>query len=576
MYKEFFGLKDNPFDLTPDSHFLFPSKKHQEALAHLTYGIEARKGFILITGEVGAGKTTLCRALLSRVNENVEVAFVLNSYLNAFEILQTINQDLGIHTKAQSKKELIDELNEFLLRQKQQNKNVVVLIDECQNLPFETLEQLRMLSNLETEKEKLLQIIMVGQPELLDILGSPELRQLNQRITVRYHLYPLDYNESVEYIYHRLRIAGAQEDAVEFTESALKMIYKFSRGVPRIINVVCDNALLAAYVSETKKISPGLVKKAIREIKGKKPLKDLENQFMSTNFSLKRVIRYSFVGLVILFIFFAFYNYNELKYSLGTYSETMEDSRRLYQSALDRLREEAIRVKTLAEVTREQPVTVVSSDQPVRVIQQPVVPKPVNPSMKSLSVLFSLWGVDEELAASIKERYQHDLKLDFEEIALSAGLSAVVSWAELDTLVKFGLPVLLEVTDTKYIRKYVLLKSIDNGTAHIVDETGEKDYSLNFVKQVFIGKAIIFVNDIVNDDEIFYKTTSGRIVTEIQKQLRDTGYYSGEINGIYTDDVVRAVKEFQKQKGLNPDGIVDVNTRLALIGAQKNKTKPGL
>ncbi|MEW6534973.1 MAG: AAA family ATPase [Candidatus Auribacterota bacterium] len=576
MYKEYFGLKDNPFDLTPDSHFLFPSKKHQEALAHLTYGIEARKGFILITGEVGAGKTTLCRALLSRVNENVEVAFVLNSYLNAFEILQTINQDLGIHTKAQSKKELIDELNEFLLRQKQQNKNVVVLIDECQNLPFETLEQLRMLSNLETEKEKLLQIIMVGQPELLDILGSPELRQLNQRITVRYHLYPLDFNETVEYIYHRLRIAGAQEDAVEFSESSLKMIYKFSHGVPRIINVVCDNALLAAYVAETKKVSPGLVKKAIREIKGKKPLKDIENQFMSTNFSLKRVIRYSFVGLVFLFIFFAFYNYKELKYSIGTYSETMEDSRRLYQTALDRLREEAIRMKALTELSREQAVVDVQQGQPVRIVQQPAPPRPVNPSMKPLTTLLSLWDVDEELISSINERYQHELKLDYEEFALSAGLSAVVSWAELETLDKFGLPVLLEVTDKKYIRKYVLLQKIEEGTAHIVDESGEKAFSLSFLKRVFIGKAIVFVNDIVNDDEIFYKTTTGRIVSEIQKQLRDIGYYSGDINGEYTDEVVTAVKEFQKKKGLNPDGIVDVNTRLALIGAQKNENKQGL
>ncbi len=566
MYKEYFGLKENPFDLTPDSSFLYPSKKHQEALAHLTYGIEARKGFILITGEVGAGKTTLCRALLSRVDSNIEVAFVLNSYLNAFEILQAINEDLGIKTKARSKKELVDELNEFLLEQKQKKRNVVVLIDECQNLPFETLEQLRMLSNLETEKEKLIQIIMVGQPELQDILNTPELRQLNQRITVRYHLYPLDYNEMVNYIYHRLKIAGS-DGSIVFTEKSLKAIYKYSTGVPRIINVVCDNALLAAYVSESKKITLPLVKKSIGEIKGKKPLKDIESKFLSWSFSLKRVFKAVFVGVICLMTVVSFLYFNDIKDSITAYSETVVNARKLYQTAVNRLREEKVRIDTIRSIEKSRPTRSVTHSVPKQTL---------NPSIEAAGALLAMWKVNSELVTAINDKYKFEKKLDFEQIALDAGLSSVLTWVDFDTLVKLNLPVLLEVSDTKYIRKYVLLKSVGKSKVVIVDNAKERLVSVGSINKKFIGNAIIFVRGVVNADEIFYLSSSGKNMKEIQTMLRDLGYYKGIVNGVYDKKFVDVVKRFQNDKGLNPDGIIDINTRLALYGVSKDSVVPRL
>ncbi|MCD6459721.1 AAA family ATPase [bacterium] len=570
MYKEFFGLKDNPFDLTPDSHFLFPSKKHQEALAHLTYGIEARKGFIMITGEVGAGKTTLCRALLSRVNPNVEVAFVLNSYLNAFEILQAINQDLGIPTKAQSKKELVDELNEFLLRQKEQNRNVVVLIDECQNLPFETLEQLRMLSNLETEKEKLLQIIMVGQPELLDILNRQELRQLNQRITVRYHLYPLDYKETVEYIYHRLKIAGS-DGSVHFSDKSLKKIFSFSKGVPRIINVVCDNTLLAAYVSETKKIHYKLVKKAIKEIQGKKPLKDLESSFFSLKFSFRRVFKLVTAGAFVLLAVLVFSYYNEIKDHIDLFSNTIINNRKIYEQAIERLIEEKKQIKTVF-VNDWNSAAIPAAVAPVPIKEI----KPDNASMGAVLDLLAMWKVNPALIQSIRKKYIHKDQLDYEKIALSAGLSYVVSWADLDTLIKYNIPVLLEISDPKDIRKYVLLKSVSPDGLNIVEGVKEKKVAKSDLEDIFVGNAVYFIKGVINADDIYYFSSSGKTVKNIQAVLRDLGVYKGVISGSYDDKVVEAVKKFQQQSGLNPDGIVDINTRIAMIGAQKKSNVPYL
>lgn len=271
MYKEFFGIKEEPFNLTPDPHFMYYSKRHMELLACLHYGVQWRKGFIEVTGEVGAGKTTVCRLFLDNLKNKAKTALILNPKLSEIQLLQAIVEDFGISVKRANKKSLFDKLNVFLLNVLDQGADAVLIIDEAQSLSAKALEQIRLISNLETEKQKLIQIILVGQPELRDMLKSPALVQLRQRIAVRYHLTALNFTEVEEYIAHRLQIAGAPEGEIVFTPQALKMIYDYSKGIPRLVNAVCDKALLAAYVRESKKIIYQIVEEAIREIEGYVP-----------------------------------------------------------------------------------------------------------------------------------------------------------------------------------------------------------------------------------------------------------------------------------------------------------------
>ncbi len=267
MYKKFFGLAEDPFNLTPDSRFLFLSERHKEALVALTYGVLERKGFILLTGEIGSGKTTVCRAFVNRLMERHDVRFalILNPGLSELELLKAINDEFQIPSFYNTKRGLIDELNRFLIDQNAKGNNVVLIIDEAQTLDPAVLEQIRMLSNLETETQKLLQIVLIGQPELRDTLALSQLEQLNQRIAVRYHLTPLTESEVLEYIRHRLNVAQAVA-TIEFTPEALRLLYTASRGIPRRINVICDRALLACYAEATYTVDERIMRKAIAEV----------------------------------------------------------------------------------------------------------------------------------------------------------------------------------------------------------------------------------------------------------------------------------------------------------------------
>lgn len=268
MYEEFYGLKEKPFNLTPDPRFFFLSENHRGAFEHLLYGIKEKEGFILITGEVGAGKTTLCRALLNKLeSQATDTALVLNPMFSGQELLQCILGDFGIPSSGTAKKDLLDGLNRFLLNQQAAGRSSVLIIDEAQNLPLPVLEELRILSNLETEKEKLLQIILMGQIELKEKLSLPRLRQLNQRISVRYHLQPLAREEVPRYIQHRLTVAGSTGD-LHFTPGALREIYRYSQGIPRLINLACDRALLAGYAEQTREIQRQVVSRGLKSLEG--------------------------------------------------------------------------------------------------------------------------------------------------------------------------------------------------------------------------------------------------------------------------------------------------------------------
>jgi general secretion pathway protein A len=264
VYNEFYGLREAPFNITPDPRFLYFSPRHRDAFDQLRYGIEERRGFIELIGEVGAGKTTLCRAVLSQLPKSVLTALVLNPSLSGTQLMRAILHDLGLPARGKDRLGYIEQLNDYLLRMSVEGFNVAVFIDEAQNLSPETMEQVRLLSNLETDQHKLMQIVLVGQPELDTRLGRHDLRQLRQRIMVRCRLHPLNEEETAGYIAHRLRVAGAGPE-VTFAPDAVHLVFHHAQGIPRITNTICDRTLLAGYVDGAHTLNSGHVRQAIED-----------------------------------------------------------------------------------------------------------------------------------------------------------------------------------------------------------------------------------------------------------------------------------------------------------------------
>ena len=268
MYEDYYGFVEKPFSLTPDPKYLYRSESHAQAFELLQYGIRRREGFVVVTGDIGTGKTTLCRAVLDQLDRKVFTALVLNPFIAEEDLLRLILQDFGVVSRDEikrgrlagvSRQELIETLNDFLLSLLPLRATALLIIDEAQNLPRTVLEHIRMLSNLETDKEKLLQIILVGQLNLKDVLRTPELRQLDQRVSIRYNLRPLNDEETAAYVAHRLTIAGGGS-AVSFTPKALQAVHRITAGIPRLINLVCDRALLAGYSERAQRVTPDMVR----------------------------------------------------------------------------------------------------------------------------------------------------------------------------------------------------------------------------------------------------------------------------------------------------------------------------
>ncbi len=270
MYNDYFRFREDPFSITPDPRFLYMTGRHQEALNHLLYGIRQRKGFICLTGEVGTGKTTLCRAVLRELGPEFHTALILNPKLTETQLLRAVLDEFGVETVRRDRLGYHHLLSRFLLKVNAAGMDAVVIIDEAQDMSIDNLETVRLLGNLETERQKLLQIVLVGQPELRAKLGKPDLRQLAQRITVRYHLCEMDQRETGAYLAHRVKVAGGDGDtpAVRFDTGAVEEIYRFSRGTPRLVNAIGDKALLAGYVYQTQEIDGRLARLAAEELKG--------------------------------------------------------------------------------------------------------------------------------------------------------------------------------------------------------------------------------------------------------------------------------------------------------------------
>lgn len=268
MYTRYFGLTEKPFAIAPNPRYLFMSELHREALAHLLYGISSDGCIILLTGDVGTGKTTVCRCLIDQLPQTTDIAMILNPKLSTADLFKTICEELkiGVEEASPSVKTYIDRLNKYLLNSHSKGRNTALIVDEAQNLDVEILEQLRLLTNLETNTNKLLQIVLIGQPELRDILNDPKLSQINQRITTRYHLKPLQPTDVSNYIQHRIAIAGGNNRNVFFSSKAIHYVIKISKGIPRIINLLCDHALLGAYANNSDHVSLAIMKKAAAEL----------------------------------------------------------------------------------------------------------------------------------------------------------------------------------------------------------------------------------------------------------------------------------------------------------------------
>ncbi len=265
MYEEFFGLKQKPFDLVPNPQFLFLSKSHQKAISYLEYGLQEKAGFILLSGEIGSGKTTTIREIISRMDSKTALALVFNTRVTSEQLIAMINEEFGLDFEGKGKVALLRDLNDYLIEQYSKNVQPIIIIDEAQNLSMENLEEIRLLSNLETGTSKLVQIVLVGQPELKRMISCQELEQLRQRINIACHITPLNQGEMEEYIFHRLGVAGNRE-AVTFLPGTLDVIYQYSQGIPRLVNIFCDFLLLSAFAEKTKEMSVELVQEVVGDV----------------------------------------------------------------------------------------------------------------------------------------------------------------------------------------------------------------------------------------------------------------------------------------------------------------------
>jgi general secretion pathway protein A len=561
VYTKFYRLKEKPFNLTPDSHFLYFSAQHKDALGHLLYGIRERKGFMLVSGEVGTGKTTLCRTLIREIEGEAEVGFVLNSFLSAKELLRAINDDLCCHRGAQSNKGLVDELNRFLLEQHERGRTVVVLIDECQNLATPVLEQIRMLSNLETEKEKLIQIIMVGQPELRDKLEQSHLRQLAQRISVTYHLQPLDYRETVNYIRHRIKVAkggdgrdGSEEDGRRealFSRPALKRIYLYSEGVPRKINILCDRALLVGYVRNKKKINDAMVRRAIAEIQKHPKTVRRKKRTLSPAFLWKAaaLLVCGCVGFFMLFGGSSSVRHAPTPEENPSAGRGLQSKKAAWLSAAP------------AGVRRD----------PASKIERPAASP--HPEAEAALLLAKLWNRSGDLGLT-----QAAGERDLHALAAKCGMKAADCWVDVDFLSRTNLPCIVVVAGASGGEKRLLvLKTLKGGLAGLAHGDGTV-FSLKAPElgARLRGKATYFYPPNVVLSKALVPGMKGAAVKELQAGLRGMNLLSVNEGGWYGPRTTAAVRRLQAECGLPQDGVAGINEGILIMSEMGGNAMPRL
>lgn len=592
MYEAFFGLNEKPFNLTPDPRFLYRSPKHEEAFGHLTYAIENRTGFVMVSGEVGTGKTTICRSLINELDADTELAFIFNPMLSPKELLRAINEDFGIQSRGDTIKELIDELNEYLLERNADGKNCVLVIDEAQNLKPEVLEQVRLLSNLETETQKLLQIVLIGQPELAANLELPELRQLNQRITARYHLMPLSGKETLQYIAYRLRVAGGL-GKVRFTRKAVRIIYRVSGGTPRMINAIADRALIVAYTQETREITKRIVRQAVREIHGKPVRKAAQTA------AAARAGR------------------GETEVSASPFeARTRPEPRRLPSPLLALLAVVVVvgiwyaaatsgwwparggvtlPAPVATAVTPSTPPSELTRADSTEVPEPPVEPVvlpstrlmdplgPVDleaafPSAPDTSFAGQLDRLDPEATRAaaaqavldawgiepVRGDPASDSWADMLDFAQAHGMKNTPMYPTLDHLGTINLPAFVRMTSGDNT-VWLALVAIEDGEPRLTTTGGQTVLvSREEFDEHFTTESLVVWKDPAPEARTMGMPMAGRDISQLQADLRSLRWYAGPVSGRYDEATAEAVKKIQLETGLKVDGITGRNVRMVL------------
>ncbi len=544
MYTSFFGLAEKPFAITPDPRYLYLSERHAEALAHLLYGINESGGFIQLTGEVGTGKTTVVRTLLSRVPHHADVAVILNPRVTPVEFLLTICEELGLaiaDTDRESVKHMVDALNRRLLSAHAEGRRIIVLVDEAQNLSIDVLEQVRLLTNLETPTQKLLQIILIGQPELRELLDRTDLRQLAQRITGRYHLMPLSREETKGYVRHRLRVAGATEDI--FTPGALLELHRLSLGIPRVINVACDRALLGGYTQETKKITASLVRRAAGEVYGRRFFPTWLG-WVAASLGIAALCGTAFLG-------WQFWRHQ---------SPVLSASR-------------AIKSASASHAAAPKP----AAAAPVA----PALAAPPAPKLASVSALLQANEANTTDAAAFRRLlalWGTALSDDRDPCgqAAKAGLACLDqrgSWTQVRTLNR---PAILTLTDDHGQRHRVVLSGLDDKTATLdLGEHNEK-VSIDDLSRDWFGEFTVVWKPKTSRTRLLSLGMQGDEVRWLRRSLNALagGASDPEHADVYDQELAIAVQNFQREHRLNVDGIAGVQTQVVLDTALADPNSP--